>query len=134
MTVAPARAPMPRSLRVSPVIAVVRAPDISALDRVCDVLVEEGIRSVELTLTIPALLGALPRIVERYRGTADVGVGTVTDEANAQRAVDAGASYLVTPTANPAVVRLAVSQRIPVFPGGLTPSELAQSWAQGATA
>ena len=128
------RPPLSDRLSSSKVIAVMRAPDVSALAPVCDVLVEEGILSLELTLTTPGLFDALPELVARYRNTADVGVGTVLTEAEAHRALESGAQYLVTPTINLAVVRLAVEHEIAVFPGGLTPTELAAGWNAGATA
>lgn len=128
------RPPLSDRLSSSKVIAVMRAPHVSALTPVCDVLVEEGILSLELTLTTPGLFDALPEIVARYTNTADVGVGTVLTEAEAQRAMESGAQYLVTPTINLAVVRLAVDRQIAVFPGGLTPTELAAGWNAGATA
>jgi len=128
------RPPLSDRLSSSKVIAVMRAPHVSALTPVCDVLVEEGILSLELTLTTPGLLDALSDLVARYTNTADVGVGTVLTEAEAQRAMESGAQYLVTPTINLAVVRLAVERQIAVFPGGLTPTELAAGWSAGATA
>jgi 2-dehydro-3-deoxyphosphogluconate aldolase / (4S)-4-hydroxy-2-oxoglutarate aldolase len=128
------RPPLSDRLSSSKVIAVMRAPHVSALTPVCDVLVEEGILSLELTLTTPGLFDALPQLVARYRNIADVGVGTVLTEAEAQQALGSGAQYLVTPTINLAVVRLAVEREIAVFPGGLTPTELAAGWNAGATA
>jgi 2-dehydro-3-deoxyphosphogluconate aldolase / (4S)-4-hydroxy-2-oxoglutarate aldolase len=118
----------------SKVIAVLRASHVSALTPVCDVLAEEGILSLELTLTTPGLLDALPELINRYANAADVGVGTIITESQAQRALDHGAQYLVTPTMNLPVVKLAVQHQIAVFPGGLTPSELAAGWDAGATA
>jgi 2-dehydro-3-deoxyphosphogluconate aldolase / (4S)-4-hydroxy-2-oxoglutarate aldolase len=121
-------------LASSKVIAVLRTSQVSALAPVCDVLVEEGILSLELTLTTPGLLDALEELVDRYGNSADVGVGTVVTESEAQRAMDCGAQYLVTPTMNLPVVDLAVRRKIAVFPGGLTPTELAAGWRAGATA
>ena len=115
-------------------IAVLRAPQVSAVAPVCDVLAEEGILSLELTLTTPGLLEALPELVDRYANTADIGVGTILTESEAQRAMDSGAQYLVTPTMNLPVIRLAVERQIAVFPGGLTPTELSNGWNAGATA
>jgi 2-dehydro-3-deoxyphosphogluconate aldolase / (4S)-4-hydroxy-2-oxoglutarate aldolase len=128
------RPPLSDRLISSKVIAVLRASHVSTLPRVCDVLVEEGIISLELTLTTPGLLNALPEFVYRYAETADVGVGTVLAVSDAHRAMDSGAQYLVTPTMNLAVVRLAVERQVPVFPGGLSPTELAAGWDAGATA
>ena len=60
----------------------------------------------------------------RYADAADVGVGTILTEHDARRAIDCGANYLVTPTMNVSVVRVAVERQIAIFPGGLTPTEL----------
>jgi 2-dehydro-3-deoxyphosphogluconate aldolase / (4S)-4-hydroxy-2-oxoglutarate aldolase len=128
------RPPLSGRLTSSKVIAVLRASHVSALAPVCDVLVEEGILSLELTLTTPDLLGALPDLAHRYADTADVGVGTILTESEAERAVECGARFLVTPTMNLPVVKLAVERQVAVFPGGLTPTELAAGWDAGATA
>jgi 2-dehydro-3-deoxyphosphogluconate aldolase / (4S)-4-hydroxy-2-oxoglutarate aldolase len=134
MTATISRPPLSGRLTRSKVIAVLRASHVSTLPRVCDVLVEEGILSLELTLTTPGLLDALPEFVYRYAEAADVGVGTVVAVSDAHRAMDSGAQYLVTPTMDLAVVRLAVERQVPVFPGGLTPTELGAGWGAGATA
>jgi 2-dehydro-3-deoxyphosphogluconate aldolase / (4S)-4-hydroxy-2-oxoglutarate aldolase len=134
MTASINRSPLSDRLASSKIIAVLRASHVSALPRVCDVLVEEGILSLELTLTTPGLLDALPEFVYRYAEAADVGVGTVVAVSDAHRAMDSGAQYLVTPTMDLAVVRLAVERQVPVFPGGLTPTELGAGWGAGATA
>jgi 2-dehydro-3-deoxyphosphogluconate aldolase/(4S)-4-hydroxy-2-oxoglutarate aldolase len=134
MTATISRPPLSERLMSSKVIAVLRASHVSALSPVCDVLVEEGILSLELTLTTPGLLDALPELINRYANAADVGVGTIITESEAQRALDHGAQYLVTPTMNLPVVKLALQHEIAVFPGGLTPTELAAGWDAGATA
>lgn len=134
MTPMISRPPLSERLTSSKVIAVLRASHVSALAPVCDVLVEEGILSLELTLTTPGLFDALPQLVNRYATAGDVGVGTVRTESEAQRAMDDGAQYLVTPTISLPVVTLAVERQVAVFPGGLTPTELAAGWDAGATA
>ena len=134
MTATISRPPLSERLITGRVIAVLRASHVAALAPVCDVLVEEGILSLELTLTTPDLLGALADLVSRCADTADVGVGTILTEADAERAIECGARFLVTPTMNLPVVRLAVQRQIAVFPGGLTPTELAAGWHAGATA
>jgi len=134
MTTTIGRPALSDRLTASKVIAVLRASDVSALAPVCDVLVEEGILSLELTLTTPGLLDALPELVDRYADSAEIGVGTILSEQEAQRALESGARFLVTPTMNLQVVGLAVERQIAVFPGGLTPTELAAGWDAGATA
>jgi 2-dehydro-3-deoxyphosphogluconate aldolase / (4S)-4-hydroxy-2-oxoglutarate aldolase len=134
MTAMANRPPLSDRLSSSKVIAVLRTSHVSTLTPVCDVLVEEGILSLELTLTTPGLLDVLPDLVYRYADSADVGVGTVLTAPDAHRAMDCGAQYLVTPTMNVPIVRLAVERQTVVFPGGLSPTELAVGWLAGATA
>jgi 2-dehydro-3-deoxyphosphogluconate aldolase / (4S)-4-hydroxy-2-oxoglutarate aldolase len=134
MTATNGRTPLSDRLTSSRVIAVLRAGHASALAPVCDVLVEEGMLSLELTLTTPELFDSLSGLVDRYADTADIGVGTVLNTADASRAIDCGAQYLVTPTMNLDVIELALQQQVAIFPGGFSPTELATGWAAGATA
>lgn len=130
----PSRVEPSTLVSASRVIAVLRAPSAAAYRPVVDVLVDQGIVSIELTMTTPGTLEVVEDLVTRYAGRAEVGVGTVTDESTAERALDRGAAYLVTPTVAPAVIAKAVHQGRPVFPGAFTPSEVHRSWSLGATA
>lgn len=128
-------------LREHAVIAVLRARDPRDYDAVLDVLAENGVRSVELTLSTPGTIEHLPSLVGRGGaggisggGAIEIGIGTVTNVEQAQRAIDAGADYLVTPVTRLDIVALAVAAGVPVYPGGLTPSELFSGWEAGATA
>ncbi|MCU1475528.1 MAG: 2-dehydro-3-deoxyphosphogluconate aldolase [Subtercola sp.] len=129
----PTRASVSSVLRERPVIAVLRANDPCAYDAVVDVLVENGIRSIELTLTTPGTLEHLSSLLERFTD-AEIGVGTVTTVDEALCAIDAGAHYLVTPVLDTAVIRVAVEAGIPVYPGALTPTEVFAAWQAGAAA
>jgi 2-dehydro-3-deoxyphosphogluconate aldolase/(4S)-4-hydroxy-2-oxoglutarate aldolase len=119
-------------LREQQVIAVLRASDPHDYDAVVDVLGENGVRSVELTLSTPGTLEHLPTLVGR--GGLEIGIGTITNVDQAQRAIDGGASYLVTPVIRLDVIELAVRARVAIYPGGLTPTELFTAWEAGATA
>lgn len=121
-------------LRENPIIAVLRARDAGDYDAVIDVLAENGVRSVELTLSTPNTFEHLPALVKRGGADVEIGLGTITTVDEAQRAIDAGARYLVTPITKLDIVALAVRNGIPVFPGGLTPTELFSAWEAGATA
>jgi 2-dehydro-3-deoxyphosphogluconate aldolase/(4S)-4-hydroxy-2-oxoglutarate aldolase len=122
------------SLRQNPVIAVLRADAPGAYDRVIHTLVESGIRSIELTLTTPGTLDHLPSLIAEFGEDAEIGVGTITRTAQARQAIEAGARFLVTPTVNPDIIRLAVDHGTQIFPGGLTPTELFGAWEAGASA
>lgn len=116
------------------VVAVLRAPTAAAYGPVVEVLVAEGIRSLELTMTTPHTLDVVADLVARHAGSAEIGVGTVLDAATAEQALQAGAAYLVTPTVSRPVVEVALHHERPVFPGAFSPTEVQTCWAMGATA
>jgi 2-dehydro-3-deoxyphosphogluconate aldolase/(4S)-4-hydroxy-2-oxoglutarate aldolase len=113
---------------------VLRAEHADRYAPVIDSLVSGGVTSIELTLSTPGALEELPRLLERFGDSAEIGVGTVTDPAMARQAIDAGAAYIVTPVMDLPTVRLCAELGVPVYPGGLTPTELLAGWNAGATA
>jgi 2-dehydro-3-deoxyphosphogluconate aldolase / (4S)-4-hydroxy-2-oxoglutarate aldolase len=118
----------------TPLIAVLRAPQATDYDAVVEVLGQNGVRCVELTLSTPGTIDHLPALIDHAGSELEIGVGTITTVTDAQRAIDAGAKYLVTPVINLEIIALALKHRLPVFPGGLTPTELHSAWEAGATA
>ena len=129
-----ARLPIPDLTANSRLIVVIRAAAAADYPAVLELLLGAGIRSAELTLTTPGPLDLLPDLVAQFAGQADIGVGTVTDQDQLSAAIDAGASYIVTPITDDALVKRSVAAGVPIIPGGLTPTELYASWRAGASA
>ncbi|MDN4616335.1 bifunctional 4-hydroxy-2-oxoglutarate aldolase/2-dehydro-3-deoxy-phosphogluconate aldolase [Leifsonia sp. F6_8S_P_1B] len=129
-----ARLPLPDKTAESRLIVVARARQAEDYDRVLEALLDAGVRSVELTLTTPGTIERLPRLLDRFGGDADLGIGTVTSTDQLRRAVEAGARYLVTPITVPELLAEAVTAGVPLVPGGFTPTELFASWSAGASA
>lgn len=116
------------------VIAVLRAAHARDYAPVIEALLAGGVRSIELTLSTPSVLEELPQLARRFGDAVEVGVGTVTEVGQVEELIDAGASYIVTPHTDPAIVQAGTSHGVPVYPGGLTPTELLAGWRAGATA
>jgi 2-dehydro-3-deoxyphosphogluconate aldolase / (4S)-4-hydroxy-2-oxoglutarate aldolase len=125
---------MSEAIATTRVIAILRAETASRAEAVVEVLLENGIRSLELTLTTK---GAL-KVVERLAGTVpegtDLGMGTVLTAEEVDRAVDAGARFVVSPSVVPAVIEAATQHGIASYPGAFTPTEIHAAWAAGASA
>lgn len=134
MTGETSRIALPERTVESRLIVVARAQRAEDYDAVLDVLVDAGIRSVELTLTTPGTFAHFPRLRERFGDVVDLGIGTVTSTDDLTRAIDAGATYIVTPITSTAFVEQATDAGVPIVPGGLTPTELFASWSAGASA
>lgn len=97
-------------------------------------LVESGVVCIELTLTTPGTIHALPDLLAALPSEAKVGIGTVLTPTDAKAALGAGARFLVTPNSNPAVIATAVDRGISIYPGAFTPTEAERNWAAGAAA
>ncbi|MCS3494524.1 2-dehydro-3-deoxyphosphogluconate aldolase/(4S)-4-hydroxy-2-oxoglutarate aldolase [Arthrobacter sp. JUb119] len=126
--------PVSPRLQSAPVIAVLRAEHARDYAPVIEALIAGGIVSVELTLSTPGVIEELPVLRRQFGNSIDLGVGTVTALSEVDPLIDAGADYLVTPTTRPGIIDRAVSRGVPIFPGGLTPSELHDGWTLGASA
>jgi 2-dehydro-3-deoxyphosphogluconate aldolase/(4S)-4-hydroxy-2-oxoglutarate aldolase len=120
-----------RVLAEQAVVVVVRAPRIPDVVALCEALHGGGIAVVELTFTTPGIEDDLA-VAARYAASAAgsgvvVGAGTVTRPDQARAAIDAGASFLVTPGVGPStadVARLATGAGVPLMLGAFTPSEV----------
>jgi 2-dehydro-3-deoxyphosphogluconate aldolase/(4S)-4-hydroxy-2-oxoglutarate aldolase len=126
--------PFLERLAAVPVVAILRAEDAGRFLEVGRVLYEGGVRAIEVTLTSRGALAAFGRLQAELAGDAVLGVGTVRSVGDAELAVEAGATYLVSPDFRPEVVAWAVERQVPVVPGALTPTEVAAAWGAGATA
>src|SRR5690349_9151514 len=91
------RVALPQRTVDSRLVVVTRAKRAEDYDAVLDVLVDAGIRSVELTLTTPGTFEHFPQLLARFGDAIDLGVGTVTNTFDLARAIEVGATYLVTP-------------------------------------
>ncbi|MEO7996874.1 MAG: bifunctional 4-hydroxy-2-oxoglutarate aldolase/2-dehydro-3-deoxy-phosphogluconate aldolase [Gemmatimonadaceae bacterium] len=108
------------ALRVLPVLVI---PDSSQALPLADALSRGGLPVAEVTLRTASALESIRRI-SAERPDVTVGAGTVLSEKQAADAVQAGASFIVSPGLNPAVVEYCQSQSIAVFPGVVTPTEI----------
>lgn len=121
------------NLRRRRVLAIVRGDDPIAALGSLRVLAEEGIDLVEVSLTSHDALSVLERARRELGDAVALGAGTVMTAADAHAAVDAGATYLVTPGLS-AGARAGVRLGVPVLIGALTPTEVTAAMEQGASA
>ncbi|MEV7756528.1 bifunctional 4-hydroxy-2-oxoglutarate aldolase/2-dehydro-3-deoxy-phosphogluconate aldolase [Microbacterium sp. NPDC089180] len=123
---------LPSRTVASKLVVVARASAASDYAPVLAALAEAGVQSVELTLTTPGTFDAFADLRSSFDG--DLGIGTVTNLDQLERAIAVGADYVVTPITSTALVERAVAAGMAIVPGGLTPTELFASWSAGASA
>jgi 2-dehydro-3-deoxyphosphogluconate aldolase/(4S)-4-hydroxy-2-oxoglutarate aldolase len=96
--------------------------DAAAAAPLAAALTAGGLDCVEMTFRTDTAAGAI-RILAEHPDLL-VGAGTVLTPAQVDRAVDAGAQFVVSPGFGPAVVRRCQEIGVPVFPGAATATEI----------
>ncbi|MEU3269779.1 bifunctional 4-hydroxy-2-oxoglutarate aldolase/2-dehydro-3-deoxy-phosphogluconate aldolase [Saccharomonospora sp. NPDC006951] len=114
-------------------MAIIRGDDPSACERTAEVLVESGVRLLEVSLTSSDALGVLERITASIGSGAHIGAGTVLTARDARDAREAGATFAVTPALGEGV-GTALELNLPVLAGAMTPTEVLAAHRAGATA
>lgn len=125
------RAAVLEQLTAGGLVPVIRAESSDIALRVADALVSGGIRTLEITMTVPDALTAIREVASRFGPEVLLGAGTVTSRAMADDALDAGAEFLVTPALVPEVIEVAKARDRAVLPGAMTPTEVFTAWSLG---
>lgn len=112
------------------VVPVVVLNDAKDAEPLADALVEGGLACAEVTFRTAAAEESIRRMSAKYPEML-VGAGTVLTTEQVDRAVNAGAKFIVSPGFDPEIVDYCLSKQIPIFPGCVTPSEIAQAVKRG---
>jgi len=116
-----------KKIGIIPVVVLDDAKDAVPLAKA---LCEGGLPCAEVTFRTAAAGEAIRLMSEAYPEML-VGAGTVLTTEQVDRAVNAGAKFIVSPGLNPEVVRYCIEKNIPVTPGTQTPSEMEQALSLG---
>ncbi len=116
-----------QEIGIVPVVVLNDAKDAAPLAKA---LCEGGLPCAEVTFRTDAAEESI-RIMTKEFPQMFVGAGTVLTIGQVDRAVEAGAKFIVSPGFDPEIVDYCISKDIPVFPGCITPSEVAQAVKRG---
>lgn len=105
---------------IIPVVVLNDAKDAEPLGRA---LLEGGLPCAEVTFRTDAAEDSIRIMSEKFPELL-VGAGTVLTTEQVDRAVRAGAKFIVSPGLNPKVVQYCIDKNIPVTPGVVTPGEI----------
>ena len=116
-----------KKIGIVPVVVLDDAKDAEPLAKA---LCEGGLPCAEVTFRTEAAEESIRIISEKYPEML-VGAGTVLTTEQVDRAVAAGAKFIVSPGFNPKIVKYCIDRDIPVTPGTQTPSEMEQAIEMG---
>lgn len=112
---------------IVPVVVLENAMDAAPLAKA---LCEGGLPCAEVTFRTKAARESI-QIMTKEFPEMFVGAGTVLTIEQVVQAVEAGAKFIVSPGFDPGIVDYCLEKDIPVFPGCVTPSEIAQAVKRG---
>lgn len=116
-----------QKMGVVPVVVLHDAKDAAPLAKA---LCDGGLPCAEVTFRTDAAQESIAVMTREYPEMF-VGAGTVLTVDQVDRAVGAGAKFIVSPGFDPEIVDYCLGKNIPVFPGCITPSEVAQAVKRG---
>lgn len=116
-----------QKIGIVPVVVLDDAKDAAPLAKA---LCEGGLPCAEVTFRTAAAEESI-RIMSKEFPQMLVGAGTVLTTEQVDRAVGAGAKFIVSPGLNPTVVKYCVDKGIPVTPGTSNPSDVEMAISLG---
>ena len=115
-----------------PLIAILRGITPLEAESVSDVLIEAGIKIIEVPLNSPRPYETIERMVKFHGDKGVFGAGTVLKEVEVSMVADAGGKIIVSPNSNPSIIKKTKELNMLSFPGVFTASECLQALDAGA--
>jgi len=116
-----------------PIIGIIRNIAANDVAAILPGYAEAGLTTIEITMNTAGAVDMIRYALQHYAGKLNIGAGTVCTEDELDKAITAGAQFIVTPVVNEKIIKKCLSLAIPIFPGAFTPTEIYNAWALGAT-
>lgn len=120
--------------KLCPVTAILRGITPDEMIDVCELLREAGIRLLEVPLNSPDAVESIRRAAEQYHGAGEllIGAGTVLTPEAVREVAAAGGKFIISPDANPEVIRETKKLNLVSIPGFFTATEAFTALRAGA--
>ncbi|HEV7380654.1 MAG TPA: bifunctional 4-hydroxy-2-oxoglutarate aldolase/2-dehydro-3-deoxy-phosphogluconate aldolase [Dyadobacter sp.] len=116
----------------APIVGIVRNLSMEVVKEILPLYREAGLTTIEITMNTPGATDMIRYARSNEGKGLNIGAGTVCTKDELEKALEAGAQFIVTPILDKKVVKACIKQKVPVFPGAYTPSEIYKTWALGA--
>lgn len=118
-------------------IAILRGITTAEVPAIVECLLETGFRAIEIPLNspdpIPSIAAAVASAEAAYPGVCLIGAGTVLTTDDVAAVAGVGGNLIVSPNANPDVIRATIEKDMVSLPGVFTPTEAHLALAAGAS-
>jgi 2-dehydro-3-deoxyphosphogalactonate aldolase len=117
-----------------PLIAILRGLVPANAEAVGRALIDAGITRIEVPLNSPDVLVSITAMSKAFGDIAEIGAGTVLTTEKVDAVAQAGATFIVSPNCNPAVIAHSKARGLGSYPGVFTATECFAALAAGADA
>jgi 2-dehydro-3-deoxyphosphogluconate aldolase/(4S)-4-hydroxy-2-oxoglutarate aldolase len=117
----------------APVVGIIRGLQADDIDQILPIYREAGLTTIEITMNTEGAEAIIHDALKHHHEGLNIGAGTVCTLDDLDKALAAGAQFIVTPVLNKKVIKACVKQGVPIFPGAFTPSEIYKAWTLGAS-
>lgn len=114
-------------------MGILRGVEPGMIEPLVETAISGGLKTLEITMNTEGAAELISKAVRLAQKRLCIGAGTVLSKESLKSALDAGATFIVTPVLVGDVMGVCRKNKIPVFPGALSPSEVYQAWKAGAT-
>lgn len=114
------------------IVAILRGMPPKKIMDIANALYEGGVRLLEITLNSEAALPAIEALSHEFKNRMQIGAGTVLSTKDASNAIDAGATFIISPSLDIAVIKAAKDAGVVSIPGAFTPTEIVTAYNNGA--
>ena len=123
----------PELFEKMPIVGIIRNVSLEVIEEILPYYKKAGLTTLEITMNSDNVCEIIKAIAENHP-EINVGAGTVCTMADLMMALDAGATFIVTPIMDVEVMKYCSERNIPIFPGAFTPLEIYNANKLGATA
>ena len=121
-----------KRLAASAVVPVVVLDDAKDAVTTAKALLAGGVDVMEITFRTACAEEAIKLAVQKF-SDMEIGAGTVINGEQCERAIRAGAKFIVSPGLSEEVAAICKSKNIPYYPGCVTPTEIMKAISLGIT-
>lgn len=116
-----------------PVVGILRNMPLQQTDALAGLYLDAGLTTLEVTMNSEGVTAGISSLLKVYGGRLNIGAGTVCSLKDLEKALMAGAQFIVSPVVSEEVIAECVKREIPVFAGAFTPTEIYRAWQLGAS-
>jgi len=116
-----------------PLLGILRGIEADSIEPLIETIISSGLETIEIAMNTKGAVELIAKAVKLSDRRLCIGAGTVLSLDSLKSAFSVGATFIVVPVLIKDVTEYCVKNKIPVFPGALTPKEIYEAWDSGAT-